>query len=218
MMEPHDFLDDDSKNDAALFVLDAHTVEFARSYRLHLAHCEVCRAEVETLSRTARELTLVAPERTPPPDLWQRVLQRVRKTDPRARADGDGARPEATQIWKNWTPNAHGETPDFTFLASDAGAFEPTAVPGIAARKLFVDHENGRVTMLVRMQPGASYPPHVHADVEECFVLAGDLSVGTQRMNAGDYQRAETGSTHAVQSTEKGCVLLLVSSFHDELV
>ena len=210
MMQPHDFLDDDLKNDAALFVLDAHTVDFARSYRLHLAHCDVCRAEVETLSRAARDLTLVAPVMTPPPELWQRVLQRVQKSETRSG--------EATQIWKNWSSDARGSTPDFTFQAADAQAFEPTAVPGIEARKLFVDREQGRVTMLVRMQPGASYPPHVHADFEECFVLSGDLSVGTQRMNAGDYQRAETGSTHAVQSTEKGCVLLLVSSLHDELV
>lgn len=223
-MEPHDFLDDDLKNDAALFVLDAHSVEHARTYRLHLAHCDVCRAEVESLARTARDLTLVAPEATPPPGLWSKVLQRVRESGARARPD-HGAKPhesargdEATQIWKGWSADARPDAAGFTFLASAENAYEPTAVPGIEARKLFVDRAAGRVTMLVRMQPGTAYPPHVHADFEECFVLAGDLTVGTHRMKAGDYQRAETGSTHAVQSTENGCVLLLVSSLHDELV
>lgn len=235
-MEPHDFLDDDLKNDAALFVLDAHKTEEARAYRLHLAQCGVCRTEVASLALTARALALVAPERTPPKDLWQRVLARVRKTDLRAshdRADlassdanaagttptaGAGRSHATTQIWKNWAQEEHGKTPDFVFLAGDEGGFEATDVPGIEAKRLFVDRENDRVTMLVRMQPGSAYPRHVHADFEECFVLAGDLSVGTHRMKAGDYQRAETGSLHAVQSTEKGCMLLLVSSLHDELI
>jgi anti-sigma factor ChrR (cupin superfamily) len=181
---------------------------------LHLAHCDVCRTEVESLGRTARDLTLVAPERAPPPELWQRVLQRVRKGEPRAEPE----RARTTQIWKTWSSDARGATPDFTFLAADTGGFEPTAVAGIEARKLFVDQENDRVTMLVRMQPGTAYPEHIHADIEECFVLSGDLSVGEQRMLAGDYQRAETGSRHAVQSTERGCLLLLVSSLSDELV
>lgn len=224
MMEPHDFLDDDLRNDAALFVLDAHKVEDARTYRLHLAHCDVCRAEVESLARTARDLTLLAPERAPPGELWKRVLERVRKADARTLSDRADELPaqdraaESTQIWKTWTSDAGGNTPAFTFLAADAGHFEPTAVAGIEARKLFVDHENDRVTMLVRMQPGTAYPEHVHADVEECFVLSGDLSVGELRMSVGDYQRAEIGSKHAVQSTENGCMLLLVSSLHDELV
>ncbi len=216
-MEPHDFLDEHLKNDAALFVLDSKTPEESRSYRLHLGQCDVCRAEVESLSRTARDLALVGPERTPPPDLWNRVLARVRKSDPRVQPDHAAKPHESTQIWKTWAPDSRGDTPDFTFLASGEGAFEPTAVAGIEARKLFVDRENDRVTMIVRMSPGSAYPRHVHADVEECFVLSGDLLVGTHRLKAGDYQRAETGSTHAVQSTENGCVLLLVSSLHDEL-
>jgi hypothetical protein len=36
-------------------------------------------------------------------------------------------------------------------------------------------------------------------------------------MKSGDYQRAEKGTLHEVQSTEGGCLLLLVSSQHDEL-
>ena len=80
------------------------------------------------------------------------------------------------------------------------------------ARRLFVDRAAQRVTMMVRMQPGASYPAHRHAEAEECFVLSGDLWTGSVRLHAGDYQRAEQGSRHPLQSTEGGCVLLLVSS------
>ena len=75
------------------------------------------------------------------------------------------------------------------------------------------------VTMLIRMAPGTAYPAHRHGGAEECYVLEGDLHVGDDIvMHAGDYQRAEAGSTHPVQSTRGGCLLLLTSSLRDELV
>jgi anti-sigma factor ChrR (cupin superfamily) len=72
--------------------------------------------------------------------------------------------------------------------------------------------------MPVRMEPGTSYPRHRHKGVEEGYVLEGDLHVGDEAMKAGDCQRAETESIHAVQSTESGCLLRIVSSTVDELV
>jgi anti-sigma factor ChrR (cupin superfamily) len=73
---------------------------------------------------------------------------------------------------------------------------------------------NGR-----RMEAGASSPPHRHAGREECYVLEGELDVeGGASMRAGDYQVADEGSVHGVQSTRGGCTLLIVSSQDDELV
>ena len=66
------------------------------------------------------------------------------------------------------------------------------------------------------MAPGTSYPGHRHAGVEECYVLEGDLRVGDLVMRAGDYQRAAIGSVHGVQSTEGGCLLLVLMSDRDE--
>ena len=37
-------------------------------------------------------------------------------------------------------------------------------------------------------------------------------------MRAGDYQRAAGGSQHPWQSTRDGCLLLIVSGLHDELL
>ena len=91
-------------------------------------------------------------------------------------------------------------------------------MPGVEARRLFVDSESDRVTMLVRMAPGSSYPAHVHGGPEECLVISGDLRIGPQHMKCGDFQRAVPGSTHVVQSTDEGCVLLIVSSLHDEIL
>jgi quercetin dioxygenase-like cupin family protein len=223
-MQIHEFLDEDLRETAALFVLDSLEPDEARAFRLHVLQCDVCRREVESLARSARDLALLAPSRTPSPELWDRVVARirsgssdcpvVRSPDAKSPAMSNGGR---GQVWKAWADTAGVDRAGFLFVGSADNGFEPTGFEGIEARRLFVDHDHDRVTMLVRMKPGARYPGHVHAAAEECYVLAGDLHVGDRRMHAGDYQRAEPGSTHPVQSTDEGCVLLLVSSLHDEL-
>jgi anti-sigma factor ChrR (cupin superfamily) len=89
---------------------------------------------------------------------------------------------------------------------------------GVAAKQLFVDTARDSVTMLIRMQPGSTYPSHRHAGPEQCLVLEGDVEVNGLRFDAGDYQCMLTGSVHNVTSTINGCLLLIVSSQHDQLL
>lgn len=216
-MTVHDFLDDDLRDEAVAFVLDSLPLDEARRYRLHLAGCDACRTEVDSLARAARELTLVAPEIEPAPAVWERVLERVR-SDVRTAPRGESSDVDGAQIWKRW-PEAAASRSDFHYLAAQSSEFEKTSIEGIEARRLFVDVENDRVTMLVRMAAGTAYPPHVHGGPEECLVLQGDLTVrGELAMKAGDFLRAEAGSEHTWQETEGGCLLLITSSLHDELV
>ena len=105
-----------------------------------------------------------------------------------------------------------------SIVRSQEGDWEELAVPGVFVKQLDVDRERRMVTMLVRMEPGTSYPRHLHAGSEGCFVLEGELKVGGEILRAGDYQRAGTGSTHDIQSTETGCLLLITSSEDDELL
>jgi anti-sigma factor ChrR (cupin superfamily) len=172
---------------------------------------------VDALRAVVSDMAEVGPEAEPPERLWARIEASVRAiatAAPNGRAESV-AEP-ATQAWTRWRDDAAAAAP-LAFVAA-AGPWEATAVPGIAARKLFVDEKNDRVTMLVRMSPGAAYPSHRHAGPEECFVLQGDLRTGDVVQHAGEYQRAATGSVHPSQSTEKGCVLLIVSSLHDTLI
>ncbi len=128
----------------------------------------------------------------------------------------NAAHPTANpQIWRDWESDEQ-ETALFVRRAADA-VWEPTGIPGIETRRLFVDAPRNQMTMLVRMAAGTSYPRHVHAAPEECLVLEGDLHVGDEVLHAGDYQRAAPGSKHPVQSTEGGCLLMIVSSLSDEL-
>lgn len=227
-MNAHEFLDDDLREQAALYVLGSLAEDDARRWRLHLAQCPACRAEVASLERLSAELAGLAPSVAPPPQLWTRVLERVRHT-PRPRPDAAELAARGTdddaagQVWKHW-PAADAERGPFTYVDEDAGAFQPTSFPGISARRLFVDRERDRVTMLVRMEPGSAYPSHRHGGPEDCFVLQGDLEIqtdahdGERELRAGDFVRSAPGSVHGVQSTRAGCLLFLVSSLNDELL
>jgi anti-sigma factor ChrR (cupin superfamily) len=71
--------------------------------------------------------------------------------------------------------------------------------------------------MLVRLSPGAAYPPHTHADSEELHLLHGELWIDDRKLLAGDYNRAEAGSMdHRVWSAT-GCTCVLITSTEDKL-
>ena len=212
-MKQHTILNEQARELAALHALGALTADEAGSYEAHVARCPACRKELESLRAVAAELALLAPQAEPPPALKSRVLKVAREA-------ASPQRPEAVkpvvQPWRAW-PAAVGQGPFTLARASDA-AWEPTGFEGIETRKLFVNPEKDRVTMLVRMAAGTSYPPLRHRGPEECYVIEGDLRAGTLSMHAGDYKFADADSIDGLQSTDGGCLLLIVSSLHDELL
>src|SRR5262249_31152231 len=102
-------------------------------------------------------------------------------------------------------------------MASDA-VWTPTGIPGIETRRLFHDELEDRLTMLVRMAAGTTYPGHLHAADEDCSVVEGDVTLNDVTLNGGDFVRAKAGSVHRIVSTVDGCLLLIVASPHDELI
>jgi len=69
---------------------------------------------------------------------------------------------------------------------------------------------------LVRMAPGSRIRPRRHADVEESYLLDGDLVVDGIEMKLGDYCRAEARTRHTDVFTRNGCVFISVCSTKDE--
>lgn len=193
---------------AALYLSGAMTPEEQRAIEARVAagETELIRA-LEHLAPVGRLLAEAGPSPIDPdPATRDTVLAAIR-----------GRGEDEHQVWRDWRPTAT-ESELFT-LPADEGGWEETGVPGITVRRLFVDRANNRMTALFRMEPGTAYVPHVHDGPEECYVLEGDLHVGDDVvMHAGDYQRAPAGSTHGVQRTEGGCVLLIASSLSDELI
>lgn len=85
-----------------------------------------------------------------------------------------------------------------------------TGVSGVAVKVLRRDPAADRApTILLKFDPGASYPVHRHPGGEELFVLEGDLDVGGRSLGPGDYLFTPPGGVHGVRS-RGGCVLLAV--------
>ncbi len=206
-MSRHVRLDDDARDQAALFALGSLPAAEAARMEAHLAECPECRAEVDALASVVGDLALAAPGIEPPPGLRERVL---------ARARAEKREAPAAQPWKEWTSTEGAG--EFSLALAAQGTWDRTAFQGVETRRLFVDRAGDRITMLVRMAPGSSYPSHRHGGPEECYVLQGVLRSGDLRMEAGDYKHAAEGSVDPVQSTEEGCLLLIASSAHDELL
>ena len=204
----HSDLDDTLRDQAALFALDALPAEEALAIETHLAACDVCRAEVESLRSTVSAIGSAVPGEVPNASLRGRLLDRVRGATAPAQAPAQVSQGQSS-----------GVTGAAEYLArASEGVWESAGFPGIEARRLFVDPADGRATLLVRMAPGATYPSHRHKGTEECLVLEGDLMAGETPMQAGDYRRATAGSVDGIQSTRGGCLLLFVTTLFDEIL
>lgn len=79
------------------------------------------------------------------------------------------------------------------------------------------DEQNNRISMLVRLAPGVSYPPHSHAGVEELHLLTGELRIEDRKLFPGDYNRAEPGTADQRVYSETGCTCVLITSSEDVL-
>jgi anti-sigma factor ChrR (cupin superfamily) len=99
----------------------------------------------------------------------------------------------------------------------DEPQWEDTA-PGISCKLLASDNVNDRVSMLVRLAPGAHYPPHTHAGLEELHLLDGELWIDERKLVPGDYNRAEAGTADQRVWSETGCTCVLITSVRDRLV
>ncbi|MFZ5733569.1 MAG: cupin domain-containing protein [Pseudomonadota bacterium] len=87
--------------------------------------------------------------------------------------------------------------------------------PGVHRRVLNVDRGANRMSVLVRMDPGATYMSHSHDILEEMLVLEGDLMLGDLRLSAGDHHLAMADTRHPVGSTVSGCLVHITRSLSD---
>jgi anti-sigma factor ChrR (cupin superfamily) len=89
--------------------------------------------------------------------------------------------------------------------------------PGIECKLLATDTERHRVSMLVRLAPGASYPTHTHAGVEELHLLDGELWIDDRKLVPGDYNYGAPGAVDLRVWSETGCTCVLITSTKDVL-
>lgn len=199
-----------------LYALGALDPEESGAVDVHLAAgCPTCADELRGFQSAATELAYTVPPVSPPDHVRQEILHRLQEPTERGPAAESGA-PHSIQVWRSWTSGE--PSVGLSLVRAGDGIWEES-LPGVRVKRLSADPQRRTVTMLVRMDPGATYPPHRHAAAEECYVLSGDLHVGDELvMHAGDFQRAERDTVHVRQWTASGCALLVTSSIEDDLV
>jgi anti-sigma factor ChrR (cupin superfamily) len=183
MME-HQTANDEIRERASLFAVGALPPSDAAEFREHLKLCGVCAEEARAFDETASWLALAAAGTAPRPQLRQMLLDRIQQPAP---------------------------PPGIRLVRAGEGDWKPL-VPGVVTKRLYQESPTGSIALLVRMEPGAKYPPHSHAGVEHCFVLEGDLRFGDLVLNPGDYQCALASTDHRDSHTENGCMVLIIAS------
>jgi anti-sigma factor ChrR (cupin superfamily) len=157
-----------------------------------MAACPDCRREIETLRPVVSAFVAWPTDvLRPSTSLWDRLARRI--------AADTGQEPLVPEPPRQ--PEPEWEEP----------------APGIFVKLLATDTEQDRVSMLVRLTPGAAYPPHVHADVEELYLLDGELMIDEKKLFPGDYNRGEPGTGDQRVWSETGCTCVLLTSTRDLL-
>jgi quercetin dioxygenase-like cupin family protein len=110
-----------------------------------------------------------------------------------------------------------GKAPVLPPAQSWSGPEWERVAPGIECKLLATDTERDRVSMLVRLAPGASYPAHTHAGPEELHLLDGELWIDERKLSPGDYNYGAPGAGDERVWSETGCTCLLVTSTKDVL-
>ena len=181
---------------AALYALGALPKEEAALFEKRLnAGCPVCLTEAQGSAQAAAALILSAPEVQPPPGLRARLLDRI------------GA-PAATAAPKSepaqTVPAGQTKMGEGILVRADDTDWKQSPMPGVEIRNLY-----RKKTMLVRMAPKSSLPPHDHGEAEQCLVLEGSITSDGVTARAGDFTYMPAGSKHQPLYSEEGCLLLI---------
>jgi anti-sigma factor ChrR (cupin superfamily) len=173
------------------YALQALPPDEVAAAETHIASCPDCRRDLRNLRPMVdRFVAWPTDLLRPPTSLQARLAQRI------AQETGKMVPPPA----RRWSE------PEWEGVA-----------PGIECKLLATDVERHRVSMLVRLAPGASYPAHTHAGVEELHLLAGELWIDDRKLLAGDYNYGAPGAGDDRVWSETGCTCVLVTSSKDGL-
>jgi anti-sigma factor ChrR (cupin superfamily) len=158
----------------------------------HIVSCPDCRRELESLRPVVdRFVAWPTDVLRPTTSLQTRLARRL------AEETGKEAVSSAAPRWSE---------PEWEQVA-----------PGIECKLLATDTERHRVSMLVRLAPGASYPAHTHAGLEELHLLAGELWIDERKLFPGGYNCGAPGEGDERVWSATGCTCLLVTSTKDVL-
>jgi anti-sigma factor ChrR (cupin superfamily) len=105
--------------------------------------------------------------------------------------------------------------PEMFAIRSGDLQWQPHRTEGVEVALLFLDRVHRTRSLVVKAAAGVIYPLHRHAEIEEIYMLEGELVIDGQVYLAGDYIRSYPNSRHA-PSTSTGCMFLIRACIDDE--
>ena len=174
------------------YAAQALTANEAAAAETHIAACPDCQRELESLRPVVnRFVSWPTDVLRPTTSLQARLALRI--------AEETGKPPLLPPV-RRWSE------PEWEQVA-----------PGIECKLLATDSDRHRVSMLVRLAPGARYPGHTHAGVEELHLLDGELWIDERKLFPGDYNYGAPGEGDDRVWSETGCTCVLITSTKDTL-
>ena len=85
--------------------------------------------------------------------------------------------------------------------------WKATDYPGIE-RSLFRNNDTGGRSSVVRLKRGSRFPQHAHHGTEEVVVLEGQVAIGGQVLDAGDYLFTQPGEEHDVVAVSDAVIFV----------
>jgi anti-sigma factor ChrR (cupin superfamily) len=175
------------------YALQVPPTDDATEIQAHIASCSDCQREVESLRPVLNQFVSWPTDvLRPTTSLQTRLALRIAE---------ETGQPPVLSLARQWSE------PEWEQVA-----------PGIECKLLATDTERHRVSMLVRLAPDASYPPHTHAGVEELHLLDGELWIDERKLFPGDYNYGAPGAGDERVWSETGCTCVLVTSTKDVLI
>jgi hypothetical protein len=176
----------------SLYALQSLAASEIAAAEAHIASCPDCQRELESLRPVInRFVSWPTDVLRPMTSLQERLALRI--------AEETGKQPVLPPA-RQWSE------PEWEQVA-----------PGIECKLLATDTERHRVSMLVRLAPGASYPAHTHAGAEELHLLDGELWIDGRKLVPGDYNYGAPGTGDERVWSETGCTCVLITSTKDVL-
>jgi len=175
-----------------MYAAGALSAQEEAAFQQHLQRCGVCAEEARAFGEAVSRLPLATGGTAAPARVREKLLAGIQQT---------GRQPAA----------------DVRIVRASEGSWRPM-VPGVMAKRLYAESADGNAAMLLRMEAGAQFPPHWHADVEHCYVIEGDLHFGDLALGPGDYQCAMASTTHTASHTKNGCMVLIVASQQNQIL
>jgi len=111
--------------------------------------------------------------------------------------------PEHSETQRALEPTPGGST----YVKPGQMPWRPTRFDKVSIKVLYEDRDKGEMTCLVKLEPGAVIPFHVHPELEQAFLLEGSVRDHDGVATQGDFVWRKGGSRHDTASPEGATIL-----------